>query len=228
MTEEKQKIYLDKEKLIEVELASTKENMSKILNKLPNEELPFMEPHLRALYFETYFLLAESFYNASLVLMGILLENIVKEKLFMEGIKDEELEKMNFGGALIKIKPFISENEFKFLEDRKLRLRNPYAHYNKMKLSEGIYFPVWKIPAEGLAPRMIELDKKLKEGKLTELEARQELIKGIQPEMMSSKELRPAAHIIKGENEKAQVVNVFLEIDRFVRKFAEKYFKPKI
>jgi len=113
--EEKRKIYLDKEKLIEIELASTKDTMSKMLDKLPNEELPFMEPHLRALYFETYFLLVKGFYNASLVLMGILLENIIKEKLFMENIKDEELERMNFGGALIKIKPFISKEEFKFL-----------------------------------------------------------------------------------------------------------------
>lgn len=227
MTEEKQKIYLDKEKLIEVELASTKDTMSKMLDKLPNEELPFMEPHLRALYFETYFLLAEGFYNASLVLMGILLENVIKEKLFMENIKDEELEKINFGGALTKIKPFISENEFKFLEDRKLRLRNPYAHYNKMKLSEGIYFPVWKIPSEGLVPKMIELDKKVREGKLTEVEARKELIKGIKPEMMSSKELRPISHIAKSEREKSQVIDVFLEINKFVRDFAEKYFKPK-
>ena len=109
MYSEEQKIYLDKEKLIENELANTREIMSKTLDKLPNKELPFMEPHLRSLYFETYFLLAKGFYNASLVLMGILLENVIKEKLFMEGTKDEELEKINFGVALTKIKPFISD-----------------------------------------------------------------------------------------------------------------------
>ncbi len=225
MTEEKRKLYEDKEKLIEIELASTKDTMSKMLDRLPNEELPFMEPHLRALYFETYFLVAEGFYNASLVLMGILLENIIKEKLFMENIKDEELEKMNFGGALIKIKPFISDDEFKFLEDRKLRLRNPYAHYNKMKLSEGVYFPVWKIknPVE----KLIALHKRVNKGELTEAEAQKELIRGIDPEMMSSKEFRPISQIAKSEREKSQVVNVFLEIDKFVKKFAEKYFKPQ-
>ncbi len=222
---EEQKIYLDKEKLIENELANTKEIMFKTLDKLPNKELPFMEPHLRSLYFETYFLLAKGFYNASLVLMGILLENLIKEKLFIEGIKDEELEKINFGVALNKIKPFILDEEFKFLDDRKLRLRNPYAHYNKMKLSEGIYFPVWKV--ENPVQKLIALQERVNKGELTEAQARQELIKDIEPELMSSKEFRPISQIAKNEKEKSQVTDVFLEIDGFVREFAEKYFKPK-
>jgi len=224
MYPEEQKIYLDKKKLIENELANIKEIMFKTLDKLPNKELPFMEPHLRSLYFETYFLLAKGFYNASLVLMGILLENIIKEKLFIEGIKDEELEKINFGVALNKIKPFISDEEFKFLDDRKRRLRNPYAHYNKMKLSEGIYFPVWKV--ENPVQKLIALQERVNKGELTEAQARQELIKGVEPELMSSKEFRPLSQIAKSEKEKSQVTDVFLEIDRFVREFTEKYFKP--
>ena len=225
MYSEEQKIYLDKEKLIENELANTREIMSKTLDKLPNKELPFMEPHLRSLYFETYFLLAKGFYNASLVLMGILLENVIKEKLFMEGTKDEELEKINFGVALTKIKPFISDEEFKFLDDRKLRLRNPYAHYNKMKLSEGIYFPVWTV--ENPVQKLIALQERVNKGELAEAQARQELIKGVEPKLMSSKEFRPISQIAKSEKEKSQVTDVFLEIDGFVREFAEKYFKPK-
>ena len=225
MYSEEQKIYLDKEKLIENELANTREIMSKTLDKLPNKELPFMEPHLRSLYFETYFLLAKGFYNASLVLMGILLENVIKEKLFMEGTKDEELEKINFGVALNKIKLFISDEEFKFLDDRKLRLRNPYAHYNKMKLSEGIYFPVWKV--ENPVQKLIALQERVNKGELAEAQARQELIKGVEPKLMSSKEFRPISQIAKSEKEKSQITNVFLGIDRFVREFAEKYFKPK-
>ena len=225
MYSEEQKIYLDKEKLIENELANTREIMSKTLDKLPNKELPFMEPHLRSLYFETYFLLAKGFYNASLVLMGILLENVIKEKLFMEGTKDEELEKINFGVALTKIKPFISDEEFKFLDDRKLRLRNPYAHYNKMKLSEGIYFPVWTV--ENPVQKLIALQERVNKGELAEAQARQELIKGVEPELMSSKEFRPISQIAKCEKEKSQVTDVFSEIDGFIREFTEKYFKPK-
>jgi hypothetical protein len=220
------KIYIDKEKLIESEAVILKDVMSKMLDKLPTDELPFMEPHLRALYFETYFLLAKGFYNAPLVLMGILLENIVKEKLFMEGIKDEELENMNFGEALKKVKPFLSDEENKFLTDKKENLRNPYAHFNKMKLSEGVYIPSWKI--ENPLEKLISLDKRVMAGEITEAQARQEFISGINPQPMSSKEFRPIAHIVKNMlEEDGFAIFTFLEIDKFTRSFAEKYFKPK-
>ena len=104
MTEEKRKFHENKDKLIETELENIKKRLSENLDKLPNEELPFMEPYLRALYFETFFLFAYGFYNAALVLCGILLESITKEKLNIEGILDEELEEMNFGRAINKCK----------------------------------------------------------------------------------------------------------------------------
>src|SRR3989344_7671502 len=99
-----QLIFGNKEKFIEEYLNDKREKLFENLDKLPNKELPFMESHLRALYFQTYFLIAYGFYNASLVLCGILLETITKERLFNEGVKDEELERMNFGGAISKCK----------------------------------------------------------------------------------------------------------------------------
>lgn len=225
--ETKQKIYSDKEKLIESELERTKDIMSKMLDKLPNEELPFMEPHLRSLYFETYFLLAEGFYNASLVLCGILLENLVKEKLFMEGIKDEELEgNLTFGSAIKKCgeMKLLTDGELKFLEDRKLKLRNPYAHYNKMKLSQGVYFPVGKI--DNFIGKIIPILERVNKGELTEGGARQELFKDVKLEPKSSEEYRFIAQIVKSEIDKEQAIPIFLEIDKFIRDFAEKYFKP--
>ncbi len=224
---EDRKIYPDKKEFIKMELDKIKDSFLKTLDKLPNKELPFMEPHLRALYFETYFLLAQEFYNASLVLMGILLENIVKEKLFIEGVKDEELEEMNFGHAINKCEKILSNQELEFLKKKKEELRNPYAHYNKMKLSKGIYFPSWKIPSEEIAPRLIALDKRVKKGELTESQARKELIRGIKPELMSSKEFRPMAQIAKSEKEKRSAIDIFLEINKFTREFAKKYFNKK-
>lgn len=223
---EKQKIYSDKKKLIESELIRTKDILSKMLDKLPNEELPFMENHLRALYFETYFLLAEGFYNAALVLCGILLETVIKEKLFIEGIKDENLENINFGQAINKCKEkdFLTDEEISFLEDKKEKLRNPYAHYNKIKLSKGIYFHGWKI--ENPVEKLKELGERVKGGEITEEQARKELIKGVPAELISSEELRPLSQIAKSEMERKGAVNIFLEIDKFVRDFATKYFKP--
>jgi hypothetical protein len=221
-------IYGDKEKFIEQRLTEIRKNLSEKLDKLPKEELPFMEPHLRALYFETYFLLAEGFYNSSLVLCGILLEALIKEKLFMTGISDEELENSDFRKVIQKAKntKILTDDELTFLDTKREKLRNPYAHYNKMKLSKGIYFPTWKIPSEGFVPKLIELDGRVKRGELTEVQARQELIKGSRPELMSSKEMRVIAHLAKSEMEKNVALPLFLEIDKFVREFAEKYFKP--
>jgi len=220
-------IFTDKDKFIEQRLKDIKENLNKNLDSLPKEELPFMELHLRALYFQSYFLFAEGFYNASLVLCGILLENLVKEKLFMHGVKDEELENINFGQAIQKCEQMkLLSEELKFLKEKKEKLRNPYAHYNKMKLSEGIYYPVWKVknPVE----KLISLHERVSKGELTEAEARQELIKGVSPTLMSSKEFRPIATMAKSQVEEEGLAKyTFLEIDKFTRDFAIKYFKPK-
>src|SRR3989344_1839931 len=86
------KIFNDKEKYVDRILVDLKKNVEKNLENLPNEELPIMENHLRALYFETYFLLVLGFFNASLILCGVLLESLAKEKLHMAGISDEEIE----------------------------------------------------------------------------------------------------------------------------------------
>ena len=228
MGEEKKKIYSDKEQAIENILKETKINLLKTLDQLPNEELPFMEPHLRALYFQTYFLLAEGAYKPSLVFCGILLENVLKEKLFLHGVLDEDLENMNFGNAIERAKRMniLKDEELTFLENKKDTLRNPYAHYNKMKLSKGIYYPAWKVPNP--SKKLIELIERVQKGELTESEARRELIKGIQPELLSSAEFRPLAHLVTSNLEKdGFALSTFLEVDKFVRKFAEDYFKPK-
>ena len=228
MDNEKQKIYLDKQKFIEGILKDRNKILNENISKLPNEELPFMEPHLRTLYFETYFLLAEGFYNSSLVLGGIFLENLTKEKLFMEKIKDDELESMNFAQTIKKCKEMdvLKEDELNFLENKKERLRNPYAHYNKMKLSKGVYFRGWKI--DNPVEKLIALGEQVKKGELTEVQARKKLIEGVEPELISSEEFRPIAHIAKNMlEEQGLAMSTFLEIDKFTREFAEKYFKPE-
>jgi len=224
--EENRVFWNNKDEFIQSHIGNIKKKLSENIDRLPNKDLPFMESHLRALYFQTYFLIAEGFYNASLVLGGILLENLVKEKLFIQGISDKEIEEMNFGRAIQKCREIkvLTENELGFLNDKKEKLRNPYAHYNKMKLSEGIYFHTWKV--DNAVEKLITLQEKVTKGEITEAQARQELIKGINPELMSSKEFRPIANIAKSMlEENGLAISLFLEIDKFTRDFAEKYFK---
>ena len=220
------KIFRDKNELIEKDLENLKVKLSENLDKLPNEELPFMESHLRALYFETYFLIAYGFYNASLVLCGILLETITKERLFNEGVKEEELERITFGNAISKCKSMgvLNKEELAFLELKRDELRNPYAHYNKIKLTEGKYVPTWEVP--NIVEKLKELDELVKKGEITEEQARKELVKGIKPAFKDSKDFRPLAQIIKSEDDKNKTIPIFLEIDKFVRDFATRYFNP--
>ena len=227
--EENRPLWEDRNKFIQNHLETIKKSLSENLSKMPNKDLPFMEQHLRALYFEAYFLMAQGFYNSGLVLCGILLESIVKEKLFMEGVSDEDLEKLDLGKSIQKARDLkvLPDEELSFFDKKRDTLRNPYAHFNKMKLSEGIYFPTWKIPSDQIVPKLIELDTRVKKGELTEAQARQELIKGIKPELMSSKEMRLIAHIAKNQMEKEYAPSIFSEIDKFIREFSEKYFKPK-
>jgi hypothetical protein len=219
------KFFTDREKLIKIELDRTKKALDENLDKLPNEELPFMEPHLRSLYFQAYFLLAYEFYNASLVLSGILLESLTKEVLFNNGVGDEQLEKMDFGNAISECRKrsLLEDSELNFLEEKKDTLRNPYLHFNQIRLTRGLYVRGWKIPIEDFKASL----EKVKLGKLTGKEAVKDLIKGKIPELVDSKSFRPVATILKGEVDKKICFPIFLEIDKFVREFAKKYFSPK-
>ena|SRR3989344_8293229 len=222
-----QLIFGNKEKFIEEYLNDKREKLFENLNKLPNKELPFMESHLRALYFQTYFLLAEGFYNVALVLMGILLETLTKERLFMNSVTDANLEKMNFYGAIkeCKERELLTSEELNFLKTINIELRDPYIHYNKMKLSEGASFLGGKI----INPvgKIISLLEKTLKGELTDKEAKKELIKDVKFEPMTSKDFRPLAQMGKSEFENKEAINIFLEVDKFTREFAKKYFKPK-
>jgi len=216
------KIFENKNKFMGEELTRIKDIMSKTLDQLPNKELPFMENHLRSLYFQAYFLIVYGFYNASLVICGILLENIAKERLFNNGMVDIELEKLNFGQTISECakRKILTPKELTFLMTKKTELRNPYAHHNKIKLTAGKYLPIKKIHSV----KLMELVKMVGAGKLTPKQFRSELIKGEQTKLMDSRELRPLAQIIKGEEDKKNALPIFLEIDKFTRNFAKKYF----
>lgn len=214
----------NKEKFIKLQLEALKKSINENLDKLPNKELPFMEPHLRSLYFQAYFLLLYGLDNASIVLCGILLENIVKEKLFNEGIADEDLEKMNFGQVIkeCETRKNLTKKELDFLKDKKEKLRNPYSHYNLMKLTDGKFVPICNIPLD----EVIKLNALVKKGILTEEEARNKLCGSKTFRFSDSKEFRALAQIVKGEEDKKIVIPTFLEVDRFIRNFAKKYFDP--
>lgn len=218
---------MDKEKWIEGELERMKNTLSKNVDKLPRENLPFMEPHLMSLYYQSYLLLAHGFYNASIVLCAVFLESLTKERLFNDGITDEELEKMEFGPAISECekRKLLSSKEISFLRNKKDKVRNPYLHYNQVNLTKGKYFDAYKVanPVE----KLIELDKRVRKWDITEQEAQKELIQGLRPEPMDSTTFRPLAEIVKSQEDEKNAFEIFMESDIFIREFAKKYFQPK-
>jgi hypothetical protein len=218
---------MDKEERIKIELEQTKKNLSENLDRLPKEDLPFMEPHLRSIYYQIYFLIAYGFYDASIVLVGIFLESITKEKLFIGGVLDEKLENMDFGSAISECKrrKSLSSEEITFLQEKKEKIRNPYLHNNQIKIAEGKEVVGWEI--KDPVNKLINLMERVRGVEITEEQARKELIKDTPPKLLNSRTFRPAAHIIRCEEVKEKSFNIFLEIDKFVRAFAIKYFKAK-
>jgi len=223
------KLFDNKEKFIQRELKNLRNKLEVNLDKLPNEELPFMEPHLRALYFQVYFLTAYGFNNPALTMCGVLLEALIKQRIFDSGVPDEKIERMYFGGAIEECskKEIISNEEVNFLKNNKNKLRNNYIHYNQFKLTKGIQAPGWRAPGHEVVQKLIELDRKVKKGLLTEKEARIELVKGMEPRIISSKDARAVAQTFKSEIDERIAIPTFLKIDKFVREFAKKYFSIK-
>ena len=137
----------------------------------------------------------------------------------------KELEKIEFGPAILECekRKLLSAEELAFLRNKKDKIRNPYLHYNQMKITEGGAVIGWEI--KDPVPKLLELDERVKRGEITEEQARKELIKGIEPKLIDAKAFRPVAQIIKGSEDKAKAFIIFKEIDKFVREFALKYFK---
>jgi len=173
-----------------------------------------MEPHLRALYFETYIITMLGFDNASLIMQGVLLEALVKDYIFMKEGKDFEEE---FGPAIKKCETckYLNEEEIKFLRTFKNNIRNQYQHVDIKKISKGIKLKAWKIPIDNVlnVEKFHETLEKISRGEM-------------KSQFVGYDELRPSGFLVKTVLDKKRALAQFLETDKFVRGFAEKYFKP--
>lgn len=204
----------EEQKYLEMLLGNLEKTALKRLEMLPNpHEIPFMEPHLRALYFETYNLTAFGFNNASLVMQGVLLEAFVKEVIYYKEGKDFKGE---FGPAIQRCdeKEYLGPKEIDFLRRFKNNIRNRYQHTDIEEISAGIKFPAWKVRPEDVLDKdkITAIKKKIREGTL-------------KPEFLGRDELRPLGFLAKSKVDEMAIPQ-FMETDKFVRAMAEKHFKP--
>lgn len=112
-------------------------------------------PGLYFLYEDCYHTLLIGRYNASIVLMGLLLEALMKERIRLKTGED-------LRGAYeqclreIEKKRLMEPRDIYFLRQFKEKIRNPYAHFDELEIVSGMTVPVWEIPTTDLAPEKLK------------------------------------------------------------------------
>jgi len=150
---------------MEQELAAYQEvwkNNSDFLFAVLRPEFPStltLEPGLKALYQDCYQTLLIGRYNASIVIMGVFLEGLMKERIRLKTGKDfakpygqcidrlmgikrikGRIERAGDGRNLIASKDII------FLDRFKGKVRNIYAHFDEAKVVDGRIMQAWEFP----------------------------------------------------------------------------------
>jgi hypothetical protein len=177
------------------------------INELPHPQLYF-------LYEDCYHTLLIGKFNASIVLMGILLEAIMKERIRLKLGKDFV---GPYGACLkvIKEKKLMDRNDILFLRRFKDDVRNPYTHVDESQLLQGAFVRVWEIPVAKVLS-LAEFEKTLadiKSGKK-------------KPKLMDATNpiVRP---IIKREYDRRHAIKLFNQVYDFLVAANIKYFKQK-
>jgi hypothetical protein len=172
-------------------------------------------PRIFFLYEECYHTLLIGKYNAALILMGTLLETIMKERILLK--LNIEYQKP-YGPCLefIKKNGLMEPRDTFFLKQFKDLIRNPYTHADEAQILEGIVVPVYPI----------ELQKNFT---LQELEAQFGRVKSGQqkPQMMVASKVPAIRSVVKQELDRRRAIDIFNQVYDFLLSANIKYFKQK-
>ena len=135
---------------------------SGFLFALLRPELPStltLEPGLKALYQDCYQTLLIGRYNASIVMMGVFLEALMKERIRLKTGKDFTKPYGQGIDRLMGIKRLkgrieragdgyylIAPNDIMFLDKFRDKVRNTYAHFDEARVVDGRIMQAWEIP----------------------------------------------------------------------------------
>ncbi len=146
--------------------------------ELPNNVM--LEHGLKELLQDCYQTLLIGRYNASIVMMGIFLEALMKERIRLKTGKDYT---KDYGKCIDKamgiersgkgkIKSLshgslIESNDVRFLDKFRRTVRNTYTHFDETKVVDGRIIKAWEIPVEDIA-NILKFDAIMKEIKTGE------------------------------------------------------------
>ena len=167
------------------------------------------------LYEDCYYTLLIGSYNASIVLMGVLLEAIMKERIRLKlGIDFRG----PYGACLHKIdsEGLMRAEDIRFLRKFKDETRNPYQHADESKILEGIFVPVWPLQFEG-------------ELSLEKLEQGFERAKSgqLKPKLLPAADVPAIRPVVKQAYDRKRAINLFNQVYDFLLAAKVKYFKQE-
>lgn len=172
-------------------------------------------PRLFFLYEDCYYTLLIGRYNASIILMGVLLEVVMKERI---NLKLGGYFKGTYGDCLKKIedKKLMRWEDIRFLRKFKNEVRNLYQHANEAEILKGVFIPAWPIQFEG----DISLEKlnKAIEGTKSGL---------LKPKLFHAADIPAFRSIAKQAYDRKRAIDLFNQVYDFLMVANIRYFTQK-
>ena len=148
-------------------------------------------------------------YNASIVMMGILIEAIVKERIYLKlGIECTK----PLGPCLKQIKEhkLMDVEDITFLYKFKDIVRNPYQHVDDKEIMRDIQSPIWEIKFNNIDEMKSQIES-VKAGK-------------IKPTIVKVSDNRAILPIFKQEHDSKTAIPLFNKVYDFMLRCNLKYF----
>lgn len=172
-------------------------------------------PRLFFLYMDCYHTLLIGRYNASIILMGVLLEALMKERIWLKiGINFTK----PYGPCLKKIKEekLMKKEDIRFLERFKDEVRNLYQHSDESKILQGVFIPVWPFHfEEGIS--FEKLERAVEDSKSGRLK----------PKWLPAAEIPAIRSIAKQAYDHRQAIELFNQVYDFLTVANIRYFKQE-
>ena len=179
------------------------------------DPIDLANPRLFNLYEDCYHTLLIGRYNASIVLMGVLLEAFMKELIFLKFGEDF---KKPYGPCLKKIQEnkLMKSEDIQFLKRFKNETRNPYQHADESQILKGISVPVWSFEfGEDLS--LEKLEKAVGGAKTGQFK----------PELLPVADIPAIRPIVKQTYDRIRSIYLFNQVYDFLIVANIRYFKQK-
>jgi hypothetical protein len=172
-------------------------------------------PRLFFLYEECYHTLLIGKYNASIILLGTLLEIIMKERILLK-LNIDFTKPYGACLQLIEKKGLMNPYDILFLRRFKDQIRNPYTHADEAQILDGIIVPVFPL----------EMHKELT---LEKLEAQFRKVKSGEqkPQLMFASQVPALRSVVKQQFDQKRAIGIFNQVYDFLLAAMIKYFKQK-